>query len=99
SNRIDTLDFSTLAGGINLDISKTTAQQVASGLTIQLSDSAGISNVIGTAFDDTVNGNSRSNILMGANALDNSFDPNAPGLGANGKVQVVLLDFDTAYQQ
>ena len=36
--------------------------------------------------------------MTAAQSLDSSYNPTAPGVGANGKVQVVLLDFDTAYQ-
>jgi hypothetical protein len=99
SNRSDTLDFSTLSSGITLDISKTTAQQVTTGLTIQLSDPNGITGVVGTAFGDTIYGNGRADLLRGSNILDPNYQANAPGPGANGKIQVVLLDFDTAYNQ
>jgi hypothetical protein len=99
TNRSDTVDFSTLSSGINLDISKTTAQQVTTGLTIQLSDSNGITGVVGTTFGDTIHGNGRADLLRGSNILDPNYQATAPGPGANGKVQVVLLDFDTAYQQ
>ena len=99
ASRVDTLDFSSLDTGINLDISSTLPQTVAPGLTLQLSDGNGISDVIGTAYNDTIHGNARSNALFGSNSLDSNYDPNAPGPGSNGKVQVVLLDFDTAYNQ
>jgi hypothetical protein len=99
ANRTDTLDFSTLSSGVNVDISQVGAQTVTAGLTIQLSDGNGISNVIGTAYGDTIHGNGRANVLRGSNALDNRYVANAPGPGSNGRVQVVLLDFTTAYQQ
>jgi hypothetical protein len=99
ANRSDTLDFSTLSSGINLDISNTGAQQVANGLTIKLSDPNGITGVVGSAFGDTIQGNGRADLLRGSNILDPNYQASAPGPGANGKVQVVLLDFDTAYNQ
>ena len=65
ASRIDTLDFSTLNTGATVHLAQTSPQQVAPGLTLQLSDSGGFSNVIGSAFDDTIYGNSRSNVLQG----------------------------------
>jgi hypothetical protein len=95
ANRTDALDFSTLSQGVNVDISSTSAQQVASGLTLQLSDANGISNVIGSSHNNVIHGNARSNMLAAYDALDSNYTATAPGVGANGKVQVVLLDFDT----
>ena len=96
ANRIDTLDFSTLNTGVNVNLGSTAVQTVAPGLTLHFTDANGFSGVIGSPFSDTVHGNARSDSLAGSDALDNSFNPNAPGIGSNGKVQVVLLDFDTA---
>ena len=84
---------------MTVNLGSTAAQTIAPGLTLQLSDANGLSDFIGTAFSDTIYGNARSNLLQGADSFDNSYQPNAPGVGANGKLQVVLLDFDTAYNQ
>src|SRR5262249_9883524 len=92
---VDTLEFSTFISPIHLDISLTTPQWVALGLTLQLSDGAGIEKVIGTAQSDYIHGNSRDGVLKGSAALDDLYVPGAPGPGANGQVQVVFLDFDT----
>ncbi len=97
ATRIDVLDFSTLTSAVNVNMGTTAVQTVAPALTLQLSDANGISDVIGTAFNDTIQGNARSNTLAGAQALDSNSNAGAPAVGANGKVQVVLLDFDTAY--
>ena len=98
-NRTDTLDLSKLNSGVTVNLGSTAAQTVAPGLTLQLSDANGFSNVIGTTFSDTIYGNARTNLLQGADALDSSYQSTAPGVGANGKLQVVLLDFDTAFSQ
>ena len=99
ANRTDTLDFSTLNSGVTVNLGSTAAQAIAPGLNLQLSDANGFSNVIGTAYSDTIYGNARTNLLQAADALDSSYQANAPGVGANGKLQVVLLDFDTAFNQ
>ena len=79
-NRTDTLDFSTLTSGVNVNLGSTAAQTVAPGLILQLSNANGFSNVIGTANNDTIYGNARTNLLQGADALDSSYNPNAPGV-------------------
>lgn len=71
---VDKLDFSGLLGGINVDLSRTTQQVVNSPhLTLRLSSSTGIENVVGTAFDDTIRGNSRNNELRGEGLNDRIF--------------------------
>jgi Ca2+-binding RTX toxin-like protein len=89
----DTLDFSGFtAGPLNLNLAVTTAQAAAPGLTLTLTDAAGIENVIGTSFADSILGNARGNLLVGADQLD---PPAGPAPGWNGLTQVVFLDFDT----
>jgi Ca2+-binding RTX toxin-like protein len=67
---IDTLDFSKTTGvGVSVDLSKATAQTVGN-LTLTLSTSTGIENVIGTAQDDRLAGNSRTNVLTGGAGND-----------------------------
>jgi Ca2+-binding RTX toxin-like protein len=90
----DTLDFSGFTGGpINLNLSITTPQTVTPGhLTLTLTDAAGIENVIGTAFADSVVGNGRDNLFLGADPL-NAVAGVAPAW--DGVTQVVFLDFDT----
>jgi Ca2+-binding RTX toxin-like protein len=72
---VDTLDFTGFAGGgINLDLSLTTERVINAGdLTLQLSSSRGIENVIGTAFEDTIRGNSRDNNLRGEGLKDRIY--------------------------
>ena len=78
---VDTLDFSGFTGGgLDLDLSSTTPRVVNSGdLSLRLSSSTGIENVIGTAFEDTIRGNSRDNELHGGALKDKIFG----GLGAD----------------
>ena len=68
----DTLDFSGFIGGpINLNLAVTTPQTVTPGhLTLILTDAAGIENVIGTAFADTILGNGRDNLLLGGRSSE-----------------------------
>ncbi len=68
-------------------------QPQAGGLSIQLLDGTGIEDVIGTAGADTILGNSRDNLILGAAYLD--VDP-APVAGQRTQAQWVLLDFDSA---
>jgi Ca2+-binding RTX toxin-like protein len=90
----DTLDFSAFIGGpININLAVTTPQTVTPGqLTMTLTDAAGIENVIGTAFADTILGNARDNLLLGADPLN---PPTGVAPGWDGVTQVVFLDFDT----
>src|SRR5262249_54907661 len=53
---INSLDFSAFTGGgINLDLQAMSG--TANGLALSLTDALGISNVIGSRFDDTIAGN------------------------------------------
>ncbi len=97
--RMDVLDFSDLSSAVSVDLGQTATQTVAPGLALQLSDPNGFSSVIGTPMGDTIHGNARSDALMAAQELPSNYNAGAPAVGANGKVQVVLLDFDTAYNQ
>jgi Ca2+-binding RTX toxin-like protein len=78
---VDKLDFGGFTGGgLNLDLSSTAQRVINSGdLTLQLSTSTGIENVVGTAFEDTIRGNSRDNELRGGDLKDKIFG----GLGAD----------------
>jgi Ca2+-binding RTX toxin-like protein len=89
----DTLDFSSFTGGaVAIDLALTSVQNVAAGLSLRLSSGVGIENVTGTAWADTIRGNLRNNALRGADTFDDRMGPFAP---SNGKVQIVVLDFDT----
>jgi Ca2+-binding RTX toxin-like protein len=93
----NTLDFSPMTNGpVTIDIASLAKQAVATGLSLTLSSGSpvpGIENVVGTAFGDTILGNDRANVLLGADQLDDRYVNPA---GWNGvKTQVVLLDFDT----
>jgi Ca2+-binding RTX toxin-like protein len=89
----DTLDLSGFTGGpISLNLAVTGPQTIAAGLTLILADGLGIENVIGTAGADTVTGNGRDNLLVGADLLD---PPAGPAPAWDGVTQLVFLDFDT----
>ena len=69
---VDTLDFSGLAGGIGVSINlgSTATQTVNASLHLVLSDDAGIDNVIGSPYDDTIIGNALANVLEGGPGND-----------------------------
>ena len=89
----DTLDFSRLTGGgITIDLAVTAPQVVRAGLTLVLTNALGIENVVGTVAADTIRGNSRDNLLLGADLADDRGGAATP---LNGRLQNVLLDFDS----
>ncbi len=90
------LDFSTAPDGISINQSQTGSQTVILGvLNLTLSDPMGISNVLGSPYDDTIIGNVRDNTLLGAGG-----DDLIAGLGGNdliegGITRTIFLDFTT----
>jgi hypothetical protein len=89
----DTLDFSRLTGGgITIDLAVTAPQMVRAGLTLVLTNALGIENVVGTVAADTILGNGRDNLLLGADLADDRGGAATP---LNGRLQNVLLDFDS----
>ncbi len=89
----DTLDFAEFStSGVNVDLSRTTSQTVAAGLSLTLSSNRGIEDVVGTAFADNLVGNDQNNVIDGAALRD---DRVTAGPGWDGVTQWVLLDFDT----
>ena len=89
----DTLDFSRLTGGgITIDLALASPQVVRAGLTLVLTNALGIENVVGTSAADTIRGNSRDNLLLGADLADDRGGAATP---LNGRLQNVLLDFDS----
>lgn len=70
----DTLDFSAFALPVTVDLTNVAAQIVNPGnLVLSLSNSTGFENVIGSAFNDGIRGNSRANVLSGGNGNDTLF--------------------------
>ena len=68
---IDTVDFSqTTTRGVTIDLSKNTAQVVNAGLTLNLSSSSMIENVVGSEQNDTITGNSLQNVITGGGGND-----------------------------
>ena len=90
------LDFAAEDSPVHIDLGETAAQTVIpGGLTLSLSDSLGIADVLGGPYDDTIFGNARDNVLQGAGGLDL-----LAGLGGNdvlegGLTRTVVLDFNT----
>lgn len=67
----DRIDFSEFAGAVSLDLSMTSPQTVnPQHLILVLSDSGGIEDVIGSAFDDVIHGNDRDNQIRGGRGND-----------------------------
>ena len=90
---IDTLDFSQLTGGgITIDLELTAPQVVRAGLTLALTNALGIESVVGTVAADTIRGNGRGNLLLGADLADDRGGAATP---LNGRLQNVFLDFDS----
>jgi Ca2+-binding RTX toxin-like protein len=98
----DTLDFSGFSGGaVTVDLTRTDEQTLTAGkLWLTLNDTntpagaAGIENVVGTAFADSITGNDQANVLLGADALKHPEDYLAVA-PAWSRTQVVFLDFDS----
>jgi Ca2+-binding RTX toxin-like protein len=68
---VDTLDFSpTTTTGVNLNLSLAVAQAVTPGLSLNLQSNFRFENITGGAGDDTLIGNSLSNILTGNSGND-----------------------------
>ncbi len=87
---IATLDFSAAPAGIQINLSQTGPQTVIPGtLTLTLSDPNGISNVLGSAYDDTMIGNARDNTLLGGGGLDE-----IAGLGGNDVLEGGITPHD-----
>lgn len=66
---LDTLDsfiFSDFTTGVTIDLSSTAQQSIGGGTRITLSDATGMEGVFGTAFADSITGNSRMNVINGA---------------------------------
>jgi Ca2+-binding RTX toxin-like protein len=73
---VDTLDFSQITTGsiglgIGVDLASTAQSVVCLGnLSLRLSSSSGIENVLGTNYMDFINGNVRNNVLKGFGGQD-----------------------------
>jgi Ca2+-binding RTX toxin-like protein len=86
----DTLDFSGLTnGGLTLDLATMTSQAIATGLTLTLSSTTGLENVVGTVSADTLVGNARDNSFTGL-AGDDRLEG---GDGADTVVETADVDF------
>ena len=68
---IDTLDFSGFTQTVAVDLNLSMLQTVnASNLDLVLGDATAIENVIGSSFNDTIQGNNRENLLIGGSGDD-----------------------------
>jgi Ca2+-binding RTX toxin-like protein len=71
SGGVGTLDFEYLTDGVTVNIGSTSTQNVVSGLlSLNLGTSTTIANVIGGSGNDTITGNSLSNVLDGRDGDD-----------------------------
>ena len=66
----DTLDFSAFASAVSLDLGQTSTQTIGGGLSLTLSDAAGLENVIGGVQSDNIYGNTRDNTFWGGDSWD-----------------------------
>ncbi len=67
----DTLDFSQAATGVNVNLGNAAGQRIFGGATsLKLQSAVTIENVIGTALNDTITGNSRANRIFGGDGDD-----------------------------
>ena len=93
---IATLDFSNAPDGISINLGQTGPQAVIPGvLTLTLSDPMGISNVLGSPYDDTIIGNNRDNTLIGGGGEDLILGMGGNDLIEGGVTRTVYLDFTT----
>ncbi len=81
---VDTLDFSsTTTRSVSVDLSKSPSQIVNAGLILTLSSSTTVENIIGTALNDTLTGNSLANVLTGGAGNDTYIFDTDSNLGAD----------------
>jgi Ca2+-binding RTX toxin-like protein len=71
----DTLDFSAMSSGVNVNISQFGANYAvqSANLNLKLSNDTAIENVYGTDYEDVIVGNSRNNLLHGGDRMDYIF--------------------------
>ncbi len=92
----DTLDFSSFSAPLNFNMAST-ATQVLGPMSLTLSSGNSLENLVGTSFADTLFGNSLNNSLYGAGGADRLEGREGDDLLVAGLPQVVLLDFDSAF--
>ena len=93
----DTLDFAEFDAPLILDLAVTTPQALGGpGQSLTLSDGAGVENVVGTVYADTLRGNARDNALYGGGGADFLDGRDGNDTLQGDFTQVVLLDFDSA---
>jgi Ca2+-binding RTX toxin-like protein len=66
----DRLDFSGYAQAVEIDLETSGQQYVGGGTKLTLSSSSAIEGVVGSAFDDEIDGNDRNNFLFGGAGKD-----------------------------
>jgi hypothetical protein len=93
---VATLDFSGTPAGVSVNLAQTGPQAVVPGaLTLTISDPMGISNVLGSPYDDTILGNARDNTLIGGGGQDLTAGMGGNDLLQGGLTRTIVLDFDT----
>ncbi len=90
----DTIDFSSFtSGGVSLDLASLASQTQPGDLTVQLSNSMGVEQLVGTSGNDSLLGNDRDNYISGADYFQTIS--NSTPIPQRSETQWVLLDFDT----
>ena len=88
------LDFSQAPAGVNINLSQSSAQAVIPGtLTLTLSNPMGISDVLGSGYDDTIIGNARDNTLIGGGGDDLIAGLGGDDLLEGSVTRTIYLDF------
>ncbi len=90
----NTLDFSLLSAGVNLDLQAVGPQALSPGLlNLTLTNPLSIDKVVGTSFPDTIEGNGRNDTLIGNGGGDDLNGRGGAVLIEGDQTQVVYLDF------
>src|SRR5262249_37004614 len=90
------LDFSEFEGPVQVDLRQSGPQVVSPGLlTLTLSSPSGVTDVLGSPFDDTIFGNAADNVLRGGAGQDLLVGFAGNDTLQGGFTQVVYLDFDS----
>jgi len=88
-NGVDTLDFSTAPLAVTVDLANGGAQPIALGNILTLAGT--IENVVGTPFDDVIDGNAADNNLQGGAGNDSLFGAGGNDTLGDGPGDDVLL--------
>ena len=82
SGGTDALDFGGYGAGVDVDLSAG-SQQVDQALSLTLTDAEKIENVVGSGYDDTIEGNTANNVLAGGDGNDTYVFTGGSQLGSD----------------